>query len=361
MSKKNKHDQATPERELSDWQKRNIEFLKKKQQEEQMKAKAAKGLLAKRKSLMNQPASEEKPAGQLKPKKKIKKVSQQTIKKERTTFIKVVPIIVTAMLVLLASVFYLTPYSQQKVLQVIGVDQTTAQDVNQASGIKESDYLTSVFLKTKIYEKAITKNNPWVKETKISYQFPNIFNIKVKEYQIYAYGLTEEGYRPILESGTRVDTTDAGALTGEALIVELTDKKQIKQLVAELLKVDQQIVSQVRNVSLTPSKATADLLQLEMYDGNLVRVPLSELSKKLSYYNKMIQLTDVGIIDMEVGIYRTTSELEAQSQSRQEENTSASESSIFSDETESSDASEMSSEVSVEIAISEIEENLSAE
>ncbi|TWS95431.1 cell division protein FtsQ/DivIB [Streptococcus sp. sy018] len=361
MSKKNKHDQATPERELSDWQKRNIEFLKKKQQEEQIKAKAAKDLLAKRKSLMKQSLLEEESVVQSKPKKKIRKKNHKVTKPEKRTFIKAGSVILIAVLVLVSSAFFLTPYSQQKILQITGVEQTTTEEVSQASGIKSTDYLTSVWFNTKNYERAIKTNNPWVKKAKITYQFPNIFKIKIEEYQIYAYGLTDQGYRPILESGTRVDTPDAIALTGEALIVDFTNKKQIKQLIQELLKVDQQIVSQVRNVSLTPSKATADLLQLEMYDGNLVRVPLSELSKKLSYYNKMIQLTDVGIIDMEVGIYHTTSELEAQNQSSQEENTSSSESGTSSDETESSDAIETSSDVSVEATISETEENLSVE
>ena len=49
-----------------------------------------------------------------------------------------------------------------------------------------------------------------------------------------------------------------------------------------------------------------------MHDGNVVRVPLSELAKKLPYYLKIKDsLPENSIVDMEVGIYATSESIEA--------------------------------------------------
>lgn len=355
MAKKDKNKIMPPERELSDWQKRNIEFLKKKQKEEFLKAKATKELLAKRKSLMSKQSFEkELSAKEQKKKKKLKPVA----KDERKALTKAIPIFLLSFLLLIGAGFFLTPYSQQKLIQVSGVKQTTVQDVSQATGIKPSDYLTSILLQTKYYEKNIEKNNPWIKKAKISYKFPNIFRVAVQEYSIYAYGLTDKGYRPILASGTRVDSAEAVELTEASLIVELTNKKQIKSLIQQLIKVDQQIVNQVRSISLVPSKATADLLQLEMYDGNLVRVPLSDISKKLPYYSKVSQQVEAGIIDMEVGIYRTTPELEAQSQNTSTASSIEEVEATVSGSSTTDESSEGALESSQEVVTPETEESI---
>ncbi|MFQ7524821.1 MAG: cell division protein FtsQ, partial [Streptococcus salivarius] len=60
------------------------------------------------------------------------------------------------------------------------------------------------------------------------------------------------------------------------------------------------------------TKATSDLLTIELYDGNSIRVPLSQLTVKLPYYEKIkSQLSDGSIVDMEVGLYTTTPEVES--------------------------------------------------
>ncbi|MFX3770132.1 cell division protein FtsQ, partial [Streptococcus suis] len=73
-------------------------------------------------------------------------------------------------------------------------------------------------------------------------------------------------------------------------------------------KIDTGIRSAIQTINLTPSKETADLLTLNIADGNTVLVPLSEISQKLPYYTKIAaEVTVPTKIDMEVGIYRYAS------------------------------------------------------
>ena len=86
-----------------------------------------------------------------------------------------------------------------------------------------------------------------------------------------------------------------------------------KKLIKAFSKLDKDLVSQIQIVSSANSSTTADLLLLEMHDGNTVRVPLSEIVEKLPYYTKIKgNLTETSIVDMEVGIYTTTETIESE-------------------------------------------------
>ena len=92
----------------------------------------------------------------------------------------------------------------------------------------------------------------------------------------------------------------------------MDDEKKIEDLVKELYKLDSKIKNNIQIINLTPTKATTDLLTIELYDGNSIRVPLSQLTTKLPYYEKIkSKLSNGCIVDMEVGLYTTTPEVEA--------------------------------------------------
>lgn len=79
-----------------------------------------------------------------------------------------------------------------------------------------------------------------------------------------------------------------------------------------MYKLDSKIKNNIQIINLTPTKATTDLLTIELYDGNSIRVPLSQLTTKLPYYEKIkSKLSNGCIVDMEVGLYTTTPEVEA--------------------------------------------------
>ncbi|MFI3835852.1 cell division protein FtsQ/DivIB [Streptococcus equinus] len=377
-SQKSQKDKSEKKSVMTEWQKRNIEFLKKKEaekvekkkrqeklrlerthkkeeatEEDKADSKADKKLTAEEKKKAKEAKKEE-----AKKAKEAKKLQKLEAKKEKTPLQKAIhhafPVLITSGLVLLISIFLVTPFSKKKVVTVSGVSVASQDEVIKDSGIKASDYVFSMILHHSTYEKNIISKNKLVKSASLKYRFPNKFDIAVKEYNIVAYAQTDDGYQPILENGTRLNVVGASELPDSFLTINLSSEKDIKTLIKAFSKLDKDLVNQIQIISSADSSTTSDLLKLEMHDGNVVRVPLSEITKKLPYYLKIKDgLPESSIVDMEVGIFATSESIEAsvaedkEKAKQQAENKDSSESeSAEESQTESSegDASTESSE-----------------
>ena len=330
---KDKKKESTPKKELSEWQKRNQEYLKKKAEEEaalaeekekekQARKEANSKLLEEAKKSSSQSDEEDtSPSKELSEKEEksqkddYKVNEEKEKKKEKPAKPKIAPvhiwravsILVPSILVLLLSVYLLTPLSTIKNIEVKGNSNTQADDIKQASGIQDSDYTLALLLDKEKYAERI-KSNHWIESAKIDYKFPTNFTIEVKEFKIVGYYVTGEDHYPILSSGT-IDSSPVNLLNlpETYLTVTFNDEQQVKDLIAGLSSISEDIKSQIQKIELAPSKATADLLKITMLDTDEILVPLSELSKKLPYYSKIKpQLAEPSFIDMEAGIYSTS-------------------------------------------------------
>ena len=333
-------------KELSEWQKRNQEYLKKKAEEE---ATLAEEKEKERQARMGEESeksedkeseadpedsesameeSEEKVAssegdkeeeeieesgakeGEEQDKKLAKKATKEKPAKAKIPglhILRALTILFPSLLLLIVSVYLLSPYATMKDIRVEGTVQTTADDIRQASGIQDSDYTINLLLDKAKYEEQI-KSNYWVESAQLVYQFPTKFTIKVKEYDIVAYYVSGENHYPILSSG-QLETSAVSlvSLPETYLSVLFNDSEQIKAFVSELSQISPELKAAIQKVELAPSKVTSDLIRLTMYDTDEVLVPLSEMSKKLPYYSKIKpQLSEPSVIDMEAGIYSYT-------------------------------------------------------
>ena len=304
MAKKEQNSQE--KQVLTEWQKRNLEFLRKKESED------SEGIEKENTSIENKVPEKKK----VKKKKKAKKKKKNKLKSSSN-----IPIaqqnlagliVFSAAILIVFSLFYISPWSKQKIITVSGTKNALPEDVKVASGILDTDYISYVLLNQNKVARTIEKTNVWVKKANITYDFPNQFNIAVKEYLIVAYRQTGNGYMSILESGKTGGTVSTGNLPDKFITLKMDDDKKIEELVKELNQLDAKIKDNIQIISLTPTKATSDLLTIELYDGNTIRVPLSQLTTKLPYYQKIKKhLSDGTIVDMEVGIYTTTPEVES--------------------------------------------------
>lgn len=334
---KDKKKESNPKQELSEWQKRNQEYLKKKAEEEaalaeekekerQARKEANSKLLEESKKSSSESdeeassPSKEPSEKEEKSQKDDRKVKEEKEKKkkerpEKPAKPKIAPvhiwravsILVPSVLVLLLSVYLLTPLSTIKNIEVKGNSNTHADDIKQASGIQDSDYTLALLLDKETYAERI-KSNHWIESAKIDYQFPTNFTIEVKEFDIVGYYVSGEEHYPILSSGTVESTPiDRLNLPETYLTVTFNDEQQVKELITGLSTISEDIKSQIQKIELAPSKATADLLKITMLDTDEILVPLSELSKKLPYYSKIKpQLSEPSVVDMEAGVYSYT-------------------------------------------------------
>ena len=334
---KDKKKESNQKQKLSEWQKRNQEYLKKKAEEEaalaaekekekQARKEANSKLLEEAKKSSSQSDEEDTSPSQKpsekdeKPQKEDTEVKKEKEKKkkekpEKPAKPKIAPvhiwravsILVPSVLVLLLSIYLLTPLSTLKHIEVKGNVQTQADDIKQVSGIQDSDYTLSLLLNKDKHAEQI-KSNHWIESAKIDYNFPTNFTIEVKEFEIVGYYVTGEDHYPILSSGT-IDSSPVNLLNlpETYLTVTFNDEQQVKDLITGLSSISEDIKSQIQKIELAPSKATADLLKITMLDTDEILVPLSELSKKLPYYSKIKpQLAEPSFIDMEAGIYSTS-------------------------------------------------------
>lgn len=339
-------------KELSEWQKRNQEYLKKKAEEEaalaEEKEKERQARMGeeseksedkqdqKSESNPNDPESAKEDAKEkAEDSEEVKKeVSKEKSKSTESTekenqdkklakkatkekpakakipaihILRALTILFPSLLLLIVSAYLLSPYATMKDIRVEGTVQTTADDIRQASGIQDSDYTINLLLDKAKYEERI-KSNYWVESAQLVYQFPTKFTIKVKEYDIVAYYISGENHYPILSSG-QLETSSVSlvSLPETYLSVLFNDSEQIKTFTSELAQISPELKAAIQKVELAPSKVTSDLIRLTMNDSDEVLVPLSEMSKKLPYYSKIKpQLSEPSVIDMEAGIYSYT-------------------------------------------------------
>lgn len=333
-------------KELSEWQKRNQEYLKKKAEEEaalaEEKEKERQARMASKSEESDETGDRESESNPKDPE-SAKEESEEKVesseadkeeeeieesgskekeeqdknlaKKEKPAKAKIpglhilraLTILFPSLLLLIISAYLLSPYATMKDIRVEGTVQTTADDIRQASGIQDSDYTINLLLDRAKYEEQI-KSNYWVESAQLVYQFPTKFTIKVKEYDIVAYYISGENHYPILSSG-QLETSAVSlvSLPETYISVLFNDSEQIKAFVSELAQISPELKAAIQKVELAPSKVTSDLIRLTMNDSDEVLVPLSEMSKKLPYYSKIKpQLSEPSVVDMEAGIYSYT-------------------------------------------------------
>ena len=336
-------------KELSEWQKRNQEYLKKKAEEEaalaEEKEKERQARMASKSEESAETEDQESESDPKDPesakeeseekveeseadkgeeeieesvskenedqdKKLAKKATKEKPAKAKIPglhILRALTILFPSLLLLIVSAYLLSPYATMKDISIEGTVQTTADDIRQASGIQDSDYTINLLLDKAKYEERI-KSNYWVESAQLVYQFPTKFTIKVKEYDIVAYYISGENHYPILSSG-QLETSSVSlvSLPETYLSVLFNDSEQIKTFTSELAQISPELKAAIQKVELAPSKVTSDLIRLTMNDSDEVLVPLSEMSKKLPYYSKIKpQLSEPSVVDMEAGIYSYT-------------------------------------------------------
>ena len=354
-----KKNQKTPKEvtKLSEWQRRNQEYQKKKQLEEQEEKEKKAQEEKERQELLNQKtpsedldaeeqdtetaeenekeadlpeeevqetlpeeteedAEEEKiiyltePSEAMFEEEELAKKAKKEGQIARRHIYRAIPVLVISTLIALFSAYLLTPLAKQKIIEFSGNKNADQTLLFEKSQIQDRDYTLTTFLNRDRYLANMKAASPWVKDISMNYTFPTTFKVQVEEYQVFGYYVTEEDHYPILENGEVVETPVATDQLPKAyLAVRFSDRELVRQFVKQLEKIPSSVRDQIEAVDLTPSKVTKDLVTLTMKDGTKVLVPVSQIKRKLPYYNQIRKLIEEdSVIDMEAGIYSYNAE-----------------------------------------------------
>ena len=353
-----KKNQKTPKEvtKLSEWQRRNQEYQKKKQLEEQEEKEKKAQEEKERREFLNQKtpsenldaeeqnaetteeenvadvaeeelqetlpeeveeeAEEEKiiylaePSEAMLEEEELAKKAKKEGQIARRHLYRAIPVLVISTLIALFSAYLLTPLAKQKVVEFSGNKNADQTLLFEKSQIKNQDYTLTTFLNRDRYLANMKAASPWVKDISMTYAFPTTFKVQVEEYQVFGYYVTEEDHYPILENGEVVETPVAtDQLPKSYLSVRFSDRELVRQFVKQLGKIPSSVRDEIESVDLAPSKVTKDLVTLTMKDGTKVLVPISQIKRKLPYYNQIRKLIeDNSVIDMEAGIYSYNAE-----------------------------------------------------
>ena len=356
-----KKNQNTPKEvtKLSEWQRRNQEYQKKKQLEEQEEKEKKAQEEKERQELLNQktpsedpeadgqdgesaeveedenvadPAEEEvqetlpdeideedeeekiiyltEPSEEMFEEEELAKKAKKEGQIARRHIYRAIPVLVISTLIAVFSVYLLTPLAKQKIIEFSGNKNADQTLLFEKSRIQDRDYTLTTFLNRDRYLANMKAASPWVKDISMTYAFPTTFKVQVEEYQVFGYYVTEEDHYPILENGEVVETpVAADQLPKTYLAVRFSDRELVRQFVKQLGKIPSSVRDKIESVDLTPSKVTKDLVTLTMKDGTRVLVPVSQIKRKLPYYQQIRKLIeDDSVIDMEAGIYSYNAE-----------------------------------------------------
>ncbi len=233
-------------------------------------------------------------------------------------------LVVIFLVPLLGSLYYISPLSKVSAVVVAENPLTPKEALIESSQIVKNERLWPQFFARQRIATAIEKANPRVKKATITLQQWNQLHLHVEEYSESAYLVKGNDYLPILENGTILQEPQKEVTKGRVIVENFTDETLILETLKQYKELPEEIQDAISQITYAPSKKNEELLTIFMNDGNQVIVGISKLADHMKYYLQVAkEMSEKGVIDMEVGIYSYSY---PSNETEEEENTEASES-----------------------------------
>lgn len=233
-------------------------------------------------------------------------------------------LVVIYLVPLLGSLYYISPLSKVSAVVVAENPLTPKEALIESSQIVKNERLWPQFFARQRIATAIEKANPRVKKATITLQQWNQLHLHVEEYSESAYLVKGNDYLPILENGTILQEPQKEVTKGRVIVENFTDETLILETLKQYKELPEEIQDAISQITYAPSKKNEELLTIFMNDGNQVIVGISKLADHMKYYLQVAkEMSEKGVIDMEVGIYSYSY---PSNETEKEENTESSES-----------------------------------
>ncbi len=201
-------------------------------------------------------------------------------------------------------IYYVSPYSKLQAVSVSGNENVAAQTAIEDTKLTMGANVWKQYWHKGEYIKHLKEEQPRIENAQISFKTLNTFTLKVKEYKEIALLTKNNQYYPVMENGTVLKEKVANPTKNLPILEGFSDNEKIKSLATEYNKLSAELQKAISEIKYTPRNSNKNLIQLNMNDGNQVIVTIQNLASQMKYYAQVAKdMTEKGVIDMEVGIF----------------------------------------------------------
>ena len=226
-------------------------------------------------------------------------------RRKRTNF-KFILLTTLFLFFLLILLYFQSPYSDVKTINISGNELVAATYYEELSGIKVGDSMWGI----KSDEiKGDIESLDWVESVSVTRKWLTTVNIEIKEWQKVAYLAKDNTFYPMLENGVLFEESNELLPIDAPVFLAFEDETLRKRLLKELAKLKPEVLALISQINANPSTSDPYGITLFMNDGYEVRADITSLASKLNYYPSIIaqienqEQFEKGIIDIKVGSY----------------------------------------------------------
>ncbi|MGC5325617.1 cell division protein FtsQ/DivIB [Brevibacillus sp. SYSU BS000544] len=191
-------------------------------------------------------------------------------------------------LTILTVLFIRSPYSKVSEIRVTGNSIYNPDEIIAASGVTKGMQFFAVF------EGVVQKNASVLKginEITITREFPGIIQLHIKEYRRIALVFDASGKRyPLLENGMQLlEKNYQNNVVDRPIIRNWGTKELLEPLGKQLAQLPTALLTEISDISLTPTQYDKSRITLFMKDGNQVQSVIHLLAKKIVWYPAVVK------------------------------------------------------------------------
>ncbi len=208
-------------------------------------------------------------------------------------------------LLILCVIYFQSPLSHIKQIEVIGNELVTKEMALETSELAVGDHIWRMNRKATIES---LQSIPEIKNVQIKWKFPNTVALQLEEYKTIAYISTGTAFYPILENGHTLESKlkDHTVPVSAPILSGFQEKKILKEIAMELEKLPTEILNAISEIHHRPKKTDQYHIHLYMNNGIEVNATILTFSDMMVHYPSYIAQLDPkvkGVIDLEVGSF----------------------------------------------------------
>lgn len=225
------------------------------------------------------------------------------IKKLRHISFKNYFIIILGLLIIVIGYFF-SPLGHVQTISVTGTNYLGAQQIIDASKIKNDSLVVSTLIYKKSICRCIKQQVPLVKTVNYHYHDFNNLKIDVQEYQTVGFLLKDGDYYRILENNRVLSKKLAQPIGNFPVYQDFGTKTSLAKFVQLYLHLPAKLRNDISEIHGDKNTKHQYRITLYMNDGNIVIGDIRTLENKLRYYPEIAkQMPNNGIVNLELGAY----------------------------------------------------------